>query len=186
MAPTPVSFDESSSTRQPCSSANRWYMRKRSEANRPASSPPVPARISSTTFFSSLGSFGSSSTLIEPSSVSRRASRGSELLLGQLAQVVVVAGGQLAGLGQLVDDRLVLAELLDQRLNLRQRPGVLAVLLLVGLHRRIADERHQLVVPLLYGLQLVEHDRSASRDGRQERHPRRRRRCGRPSVRTPR
>src|SRR5450432_3972398 len=39
-------------------------MRKISAANRVASSPPVPARISSTTFFSSFGSLGSSRTLI--------------------------------------------------------------------------------------------------------------------------
>ena len=36
------------------------YMRKISAANSVASSPPVPARISSTTFFSSCGSLGSS------------------------------------------------------------------------------------------------------------------------------
>jgi hypothetical protein len=49
-------------------------MRKRSEANSAASSPPVPARISSTTFFSSFGSFGTSSTFISARSVSRRCS----------------------------------------------------------------------------------------------------------------
>ncbi len=49
-------------------------MRKISAANSVASSPPVPARISSTTFFSSLGSLGSSRTL---SSSSICASSGS-------------------------------------------------------------------------------------------------------------
>src|SRR5579872_4074681 len=49
-------------------------MRKISEANRVASSPPVPARISSTTFFSSFGSLGSRRTF---SSSSMRVNSGS-------------------------------------------------------------------------------------------------------------
>src|SRR5688572_3774873 len=47
-------------------------MLKSSAAKSAASSPPVPARISSSTFFSSLGSFGISRTLISSSSESRR------------------------------------------------------------------------------------------------------------------
>ena len=51
------------STFQRRRSAKRVYMRNRSAANRAASSPPVPARISSRMFLSSLGSLGSSRTL---------------------------------------------------------------------------------------------------------------------------
>src|SRR5688572_7285739 len=72
--PPPVSLRFSSSTRQPCRSAYRLYMRNKSDANSAASSPPVPARISRTTFFSSFGSFGTRRTLISASSTSRRAS----------------------------------------------------------------------------------------------------------------
>ncbi len=60
--PTEDSLIDVTSTRQRCDSAKRVYMRKISYANNVASSPPVPARISSTTFFSSLGSLGSSRT----------------------------------------------------------------------------------------------------------------------------
>src|SRR4029450_7559666 len=41
-----------------CCSAQRVYIRRRSPANRAASSPPVPARISTITSLSSLGSLG--------------------------------------------------------------------------------------------------------------------------------
>ena len=67
-------FAEMTSTFQPWRSANREYMRKTSPANSAASSPPVPARISSRTFFSSLGSLGISSGGISASRASRRAS----------------------------------------------------------------------------------------------------------------
>ena len=72
--PTPVSLTESTSGRQPCRSENLLYMRKRSAANRAASSPPVPARISNTTFFSSFGSFGTSKALNSVNNLSRRTS----------------------------------------------------------------------------------------------------------------
>ena len=74
MPPGPVRFTETMSTFQPCRSAKREYMRKTSFANSAASSPPVPARISSSTFFSSFGSFGTSSSGMPASSSSRRAS----------------------------------------------------------------------------------------------------------------
>src|SRR5215469_6192656 len=72
--PTADSLEEVTSMRQRCDSAKREYMRKISAANRVASSPPVPARISSTTFLSSLGSLGSRRIL---SSSSIRAISGS-------------------------------------------------------------------------------------------------------------
>ena len=61
--PTADSLADVTSTFQPCVSAYRMYMRNNSAANSEASSPPVPLRISSTTFFSSFGSFGSSRIL---------------------------------------------------------------------------------------------------------------------------
>ena len=48
-------------------------MRNSSPAKSAASSPPVPARISTITFFSSFGSFGSSRTFSSRSTVSLRA-----------------------------------------------------------------------------------------------------------------
>ena len=59
--PRPVGLESISSTFQPFCSAYRVYIRNRSPANRAASSPPAPARISMMMFFSSLGSLGSSS-----------------------------------------------------------------------------------------------------------------------------
>ncbi len=73
--PEPFSLTFRTSTRQPWRSAYLEYMRNRSAAKSAASSPPAPARISSTTFFASLGSFGTSSTRISARSASRRASR---------------------------------------------------------------------------------------------------------------
>jgi hypothetical protein len=66
---------EMMSTFQRSRSAKRVYMRKTSAAKRAASSPPVPARISRRTFFSSFGSLGMSRSGISASRPSRRASR---------------------------------------------------------------------------------------------------------------
>ena len=68
MPPSSVSFTESTSTLQRRASAYMEYIRNREWANRAASSPPTPARISTITFLSSLGSRGSRSTLISSSS----------------------------------------------------------------------------------------------------------------------
>ena len=62
--PTVPSEAEITSTLQPCKAANFSYIRNRSPANSEASSPPVPARISSITLRSSIASFGSSATRI--------------------------------------------------------------------------------------------------------------------------
>ena len=71
--PMPVSLDDITSIRQPWRSAYFEYMRNSSAAKSAASSPPVPARISRTTFFSSFGSFGTSRTFRSATSASRRA-----------------------------------------------------------------------------------------------------------------
>ena len=52
MPPSSVSFTESTSTFQRRASAYMEYMRNREWANRAASSPPTPARISTITFLS--------------------------------------------------------------------------------------------------------------------------------------
>ena len=62
------------SKRQPRSSAKRWYIRSRSPANREASSPPVPARISMMASRSSVVSRGSRLYCTSLRSFSRAAS----------------------------------------------------------------------------------------------------------------
>jgi hypothetical protein len=64
---------ETSSTRHFRRSAKRVYIRNRSLAKSAASSPPVPARISSRMLLSSLGSLGSSRSFIASSSCPRSA-----------------------------------------------------------------------------------------------------------------
>ena len=56
--PSSVSLAESTSMCQPLDSAYMEYIRNREWANRAASSPPTPARISTMTFLPSLGSRG--------------------------------------------------------------------------------------------------------------------------------
>jgi hypothetical protein len=75
------SLAEITSTFQPCKAAKRSYIRNRSPANSEASSPPVPARISSITLRSSMASLGNSarriccaSSRLRAASVSRSAS----------------------------------------------------------------------------------------------------------------
>ena len=53
--------------------------------------------------------------------------------------------------GDVVHDRLVLAEALDQRLDLGQRLGVLPVLGRLALHLGRAEQAHQLFVALFFG-----------------------------------
>ncbi len=168
--PTSLSLVDITSTRQPCFSANLLYMRKSSYANSAASSPPVPARISSTTFFWSFGSFGISRILISASSASRRSFRPSQLFLGELAHVGVAALDELFGLLDFLEHRLVLARLLDERLDFGERLRVLAVLVRVRLDRRGRQERRQLLVVRFDGIQLIQHDlNSTTRYRRQKR-----------------
>src|SRR5579863_4129885 len=72
--PADDSDDDSTSTFHRCVSAYLVYIRKISAANRVASSPPVPARISRIMFFSSFGSLGSSRTFSSSSTPFTRAS----------------------------------------------------------------------------------------------------------------
>ena len=87
---------------------------------------------------------GTSRTLISASSASRRRLERLQLLLRELAHVGILE--QLLGLGDLLDDLLVLAECVDQRLNLGERLRVLAELRVVGLDGRIGHLGHQLLV----------------------------------------
>ena len=66
--PTPVTLESITSTFQRWRSAYFVYMRARSAAKSAASSPPAPARISTKTFLSSLGSRGNSRRLSSVSS----------------------------------------------------------------------------------------------------------------------
>jgi len=71
------------------------YMRKISCANSEASSPPVPARISSTTFLSSSGSRGSSRTFNSASNPAARGAYVAFWLTGQgLVNTTLADGAQ--------------------------------------------------------------------------------------------
>ena len=131
-----------------------------SAANSAASSPPVPARISSMTFFSSLGSFGTSSTLISASRASWRPPSVPSSSSRQLGQLRVAGPDHLLGLGDLLEDGLVAAEVLDERLDLGERLGVRAVDRRIRLHGRVGQQAHQLGVPGFDRGQLVKHQSS--------------------------
>ena len=110
------------STRQPWPSANRVYIRNSSPAKSAASSPPVPARISSMTFFSSFGSFGSSSTLISRLERVAAGLERAQFLLRQLAHVGVAAAGQLLRVHDLGEHVLELAEASPRAARSRPAP----------------------------------------------------------------
>ena len=74
-----------------------------------------------------------------------------------VAKIRVAGLGDLPGLPQLILRQLVLAELLDDRLNVGERFRMRAIGWLVGLDRRVADEPHELLVASFHGLQLVEY-----------------------------
>ena len=133
-------------------------MRKISAAKSEASSPPVPARISRMTFFSSLGSLGSSRTL---SSSSRAGSRGSSAAIsscGHGAQVGVGFGEHGARFGQALAHLLEFAVLLDGRLRFRAALGRLFWYFSWSLRTSGRRElRLQLVVALFHLFQAIDH-----------------------------
>ena len=131
-------------------------MRKISAAKSEASSPPVPARISRITFFSSLGSLGSSSTL---SSSSRAAARGSSAAISSCAisaQLGVAFGEHGARIGQALAHLLQLAVLLHRSLHLAQRFRDLLVFFVVVEDLRQRELRLHLVVALLHLFQSID------------------------------
>ena len=87
---------------------------------------------------------------ISPTSSSRRATQRLQLFAGEVAHVGVAGRRQLLGLGDVADQRLVLAEALDERFDLGQRLGVLAILRRLALHFARAEQPHQLFVTLLF------------------------------------
>ena len=95
---------------QPRFSAKREYMRKRSEAKRAASSPPVPARISTMAGLSASSSRGRDEVL--ELGLERRAAllELPRLLAGELAHL---------GVGLVLDDGLGALERGEDRLVLR-------------------------------------------------------------------
>jgi len=74
-----------------------------------------------------------------------------QLLFGQLAHVGVARGRELFGSGQVAHDVLVLAEPIDQRLELRERFRVFAVLGRIALDLGRPEQAHQVFVALFFG-----------------------------------
>ena len=105
------------------------YIRNSSPANSAASSPPVPARISRMTFFSSFGSFGMSRIF---SSREQRVAPGRQRTSALPARARACRRRRRATSSSVCAmssrDGLVLAEALDERLDLGKRLGVLPVL----------------------------------------------------------
>ena len=103
----------------PSVSAYREYMRKSSAAKSAASSPPVPARISTMTLFSSLGSLGSSSSFSSRSTISLRATSCFSSSCASLLHFGIFGfADHLVRAGQIFFDLLELAMLLDDLFEL--------------------------------------------------------------------
>jgi hypothetical protein len=121
-------------------------MRHRSAANRAASSPPVPARISRMTLRLSLGSRGQQQALEDGGEVGAAGLEVADVLLGHLAHVGV--GEQLLGGAQVGLDLLVVLEGGDQRGDLRvlAREGEEAGLVLGDL--RVAQHGPEFIVAI--------------------------------------
>ena len=71
-----------------------------------------------------------------------------ELLLGERAHIGIARPGELLRLLDLAEDVLMLPEPLDERLDLGERPGVLAVFGRVALHAGIGQQARQLRAPM--------------------------------------
>jgi hypothetical protein len=127
-------------------SAKRVYMRHRSAANRAASSPPVPARISRMTLRLSLGSLGQEQALEAGGEVLAAGLELADVLLGHVAHVGV--GEQLLGAVEVGLDLLVLLQGGGERGDLRvlAREGQEAGLVLGDL--RVAQHRSEFVVTI--------------------------------------
>ena len=138
-AAAPGLADDSTSSFQPRRSANREYIRKRSPANSAASSPPVPARISSTTFLSSLGSLGVSRTRSVASSSAMRAFEVRHLFGGERRQSAIAARSSRPAAVSVASRRCT-RDTYRRSPESRQRLGVRAIRRPIRLHRRIADE----------------------------------------------
>ena len=101
----------------------------------------MPARISSRTFFSSFG------ILRQQQDLDLRLQRlvprleVLELLFGERGHLGVAAADQFLRFGELLIDGHELAVLLDERLEFRQRLGVLAILGGIRLDGRIGQQR---------------------------------------------
>ncbi len=146
------------STLQPQRSAKRPYIRKSSAANSVASFPPVPARISSRTFFSSFGSFGISSTWSSFWQLSARPCEHGQLLFGELTHFRVgLALEQPLGLLDRAEDFLVLPKLVDDAAQLGMGLGMFLVRRGIGQDARVREEPIQLFEFLFKRVQFVNH-----------------------------
>ena len=81
--------------------------------------------------------------------------QAAQFFIGELAHVGIAALGELFSLRGFIQDRPILPDLLDERLHVAERLGVLPVLVRVRLDGRARYERHQLFVVRLDGIQLV-------------------------------
>ena len=133
-------------------------MRKRSAANSAASSPPVPALISTMTFLSSRGSFGHQERLQLLHGGRLALLQARQLLPGHLLQLLVPGAlRQLRVGGDLRLDGPVAAELLHQVGKGRVLLAQLAVAFLVADDVGVRYEGLELLVSLAASLELVDH-----------------------------
>ena len=98
-----------------------------------------------------MGSFGSSRIFSSSDSRSLLDVELVQLLEREVAHLGIAALDQLLGVRDLLRDRLVLAVLLHERLDLRQRLGLFAVFVGVALDGGRAERGHQLFVLALDG-----------------------------------
>ncbi len=95
-------MNEDTASCQPRVSANFWYILKRSPANRAASSPPVPPRISTMAFFASSGSAGIRRSLMRSSNfgscavASSISSRASCRISSSLSDEIIIFDSSMA------------------------------------------------------------------------------------------
>src|SRR5580704_12376553 len=121
-------------------------MRNNSPAKRPASSPPVPARISTMTLFSSLGSLGSNNSLRSRSTISLRGELLFLFLRHLLHFGIVGFEKHLVSPGQILFDLLEFAMLRDDFFELGVLLGDLLKLRRVGDKLRSREQLRQFVV----------------------------------------
>ena len=99
------------------------------------------------TFFSSLGSFGSSRTLSSPISCSRRVDESCQLLLGQRAHLGIAPWASSSACAISSATPLYSRYFSTSGSISDERLGLLAVFRRIVLHGGGAERRHQLLVP---------------------------------------
>ena len=155
--PTPVSLLDITSIRQPCRSAYLLYMRNSSRGKQRRLVAAGAGADFEDDVLLVVRILGDEQDLqLGEQRVAPRDQR-LQLLLRELAHVGVAGRGELLGLRDVVHDRLVLAEPLDERLDLGQRLGVLPVFGRIALHLGGAEQRASALRSAVLRRQLVEH-----------------------------